>query len=48
MSLLNDARQKVEAGTIQPCIARHALEKQAQFGLTDVELAYALSTPLSA
>jgi len=48
MSLLNSLRRKMDAGTAQPCIARYGLEKQTQFGLTDIELAYALSTPLNA
>jgi len=50
MSLLNNLRRKVDAGTAQPCIAHYDLEKQTQFGLTDTDLAYnyVLSPPLNA
>ena len=48
ISLLNNLRRKTDAGTAQPCIAHHGLEKQTQFRLTDIDLAYVLSPPLNA
>ncbi|TFK72866.1 cytochrome P450 [Pluteus cervinus] len=48
MSLMNDVKRQMEQGTAQPSTATRALEKQANFGLNDVETAYALSSPWSA
>jgi len=48
LDLLNDVREGIEAGTAMPSIASKALEKTANWGLSDVEIAYALSTPWQA
>lgn len=48
LSLLNDVRERVEQGTAMPSVASRALEKQTNWGLNDVEIAYALSAPWQA
>ena len=48
MTLMNQVRRKMEMGIAQPSIARWGLEKQENFGLTDLEIAYALSAPFTA
>ncbi|KAJ9161080.1 Cytochrome P450 [Coniochaeta hoffmannii] len=48
MQLLNDIREKTTRGVCPPCFARHGLEEQANLGMTDLELAYAMSTPFGA
>ncbi|KAF4615654.1 hypothetical protein D9613_012488 [Agrocybe pediades] len=46
--LLNNVRKQMEAGTARPSTARRALEKQGEFGLSDVETAYCVSAPFGA
>lgn len=46
--LLNDVRERVESGNAMPSIASKALEKTANWGLNDIEIAYALSAPWQA
>lgn len=41
-------KNQMKLGSAQASMATHALERQAEFGLTDGELAYALSTPWAA
>ena len=48
MQLLNDIRDKTARGVCPPCFARHGLEEQVNLGMTDLELAYAMSTPFGA
>ncbi|KAJ3576560.1 hypothetical protein NP233_g352 [Leucocoprinus birnbaumii] len=48
LSLLSDVRERIEKGTAMPSIASKALEKTADWGLSDVEIAYALSAPWQA
>lgn len=48
MQLLNEIREKVARGIAPPCFAKHGLEEQANLGMTDLELAYAISTPFGA
>ncbi|KAF8061631.1 cytochrome P450 [Lyophyllum atratum] len=48
MSLMNNVKEQMKLGTDQPSMATHALEKQEQFGLSDVETAFALSAPWAA
>ncbi|KAF8163799.1 cytochrome P450 [Crassisporium funariophilum] len=48
MKLMQDVRHQMEAGTAQHSTARRGLEKQADFGLNDVEMAFALSAPFQA
>ncbi|KAB5566218.1 cytochrome P450 [Coniochaeta sp. 2T2.1] len=46
--LLDEIRQKVSRGVAPNCFAKHALGEQASLGMTDLELAYAVSTPFGA
>ena len=46
--LLDEIRQKVGRGVAPNCFTKHALEEQANLGMTDLELAYAVSTPFGA
>lgn len=48
MELLNDVKQRVEAGTAKECMATRGLKDQASLGFSDVQLAFALSAPFSA
>jgi len=48
MSLIDDVRRQMELGLAQPSIARTALGKQADFGLDDIETAFAVSAPFAA
>ena len=45
---MNDVRKQMDSGEAHPSTARKALEKQAESGLTDLETAYALSSPFTA
>jgi hypothetical protein len=46
--LLDEIREKMSRGVAPTCFAKHALEEQANLGMTDLELAYAVSTPFGA
>ncbi|KAI9062563.1 cytochrome P450 [Trametes sanguinea] len=48
MSLMNRVREQMANGTAQPSMATLALEKQAEFGLSDLETAYTLAGPWDA
>ena len=48
MSLMNRVKQQMADGTAQPSMATFGLEKQAEFGLSDLEMAYTLSGPWDA
>jgi len=48
LGLLDDVRERIETGTAMPSIASKALEKTANWGLSDIEIAYALSAPWQA
>lgn len=48
MRFLAEVRGRVENGTAMPCVAAYGLNKQEQWGLSDVELAYACSAPWQA
>ncbi|KAJ7082888.1 cytochrome P450 [Mycena belliarum] len=48
MSVMNDVKRQMEDGTAQPSMAAYSLSKQHEFGLSDVETAYALSAPWAA
>ena len=48
MSLMNHVKQQMADGTAQPSMATFGLEKQAEFGLSDLEMAYTLSGPWDA
>ncbi|KAF7375270.1 Cytochrome P450 [Mycena sanguinolenta] len=45
MSLMNDVKRQIAENTAQPSMAVHSLAKQEEFGLSDEEIAYALSAP---
>lgn len=46
--MMSDVQKRMESGLAYPSTATRALNKQAAFGLNDVETAYALSAPFSA
>ncbi|TFK34081.1 cytochrome P450 [Crucibulum laeve] len=48
LSLMNSVRDRMKLGIAQPCTATRALHKQADFGLDDIQSAYALSAPSQA
>lgn len=48
MSMMNNVKKHMKSGTAQPCMATHALESQEQFCLSDIEMAYALSSSWAA
>ncbi|KAF9549831.1 cytochrome P450 [Agrocybe pediades] len=48
MGLMESVRARLSRGEAPPSVATRALEKQATFGLTDLETAYALSAPFAA
>ena len=48
LGLLNDVRERIENGTAMASIASKALEKTANWGLSEIEIAYALSAPWQA
>ncbi|PPQ91359.1 hypothetical protein CVT25_004126 [Psilocybe cyanescens] len=48
MSLVDEVRQRMALGIATPSTATRALEKQSEFGLNDVETAFALSAPFAA
>jgi hypothetical protein len=45
MSLMNDVKSQMQRGTAPPSVGKLAIEKQSEFGLNDLETAYALSSP---
>lgn len=45
---MENVREDIKKGIAQPSIARRGLEKQGDFGLSDLETAYALSAPFTA
>jgi hypothetical protein len=48
MTHFNDVKQRNEAGIAKDCMATYSLSHGGNQGLTDVEVAYALSAPFSA
>ncbi|KAF8958053.1 cytochrome P450 [Flammula alnicola] len=48
LSLMNDVQRQMDLGLAQPSTGRRALEMQADFGLNDLETAYAFSAPFAA
>lgn len=45
MLLMNNVKAQMQRGTAPPSVAKLAIEKQSDFGLNDLETAYALSSP---
>ncbi|KAJ7760656.1 cytochrome P450 [Mycena maculata] len=48
MAAMNDVKRQLADNSAQPSMAAYSLTKLAEFGLSDVEAAYALSSPWSA
>jgi hypothetical protein len=48
LSSFNDVKQRNEAGIAKDCMATYSLSKSGNQGMTDVEIAFALSAPFSA
>ena len=48
MSYFNDVKRRREAGIAKDCMATYSLSHGGNQGMTDVEVAYALSAPFSA
>ncbi|KAJ7672234.1 cytochrome P450 [Mycena polygramma] len=48
MSLMNGVKRELAENNAPPSMAAYSITKQAEFGLTDVEAAYALSAPWAA
>ncbi len=46
--LVDDVKARTVAGSIPDCLATQALANQEKSGMSDVEIAYALSTPFGA
>ena len=47
-SLMDHVRKRMAEGTAQPSMATIALERQAEFGLSELEMAYTLAGPWDA
>jgi len=45
MSLLSGVRKEVEAGVAYPSTASRGIQRQEEFGLNEIELAYGVSSP---
>ncbi|RPD52979.1 cytochrome P450 [Lentinus tigrinus ALCF2SS1-7] len=48
MGLMNDVRKRMANGTAQPSMATLGLERQQEFGMSDLEMAYTLAGPWDA
>jgi len=48
MAYFNDVKRRSEAGIAKDCMATYSLSQGSNQGMTDVEVAYALSAPFSA
>jgi hypothetical protein len=48
MAYFNDVKRRREAGIAKDCMATYSLSHGGNQGMTDVEVAYALSAPFSA
>ena len=48
LGLMNDVRKRIANGTAQPSMATLGLERQEEFGLSDLEMAYTLAGPWDA
>lgn len=48
MTFYNNVRRRHEAGIAKDCMATYSLSKGGNPGMTEVEIAYALSAPFSA
>ena len=48
MHLLEDVKSRMEKGTIQDCLAAQTISEMPKNGMTDLEVAYAVSSPFGA
>jgi hypothetical protein len=48
MSYFNDVKRRSKAGIAKDCMATYGLSLGGNLGMTDIEVAYALSAPFSA
>jgi hypothetical protein len=48
MTFFNNVKRRHEAGIAKDCMATYSLSKGGNPGMTDIEIAYALSAPFSA
>ncbi|KAG6804668.1 hypothetical protein H0H93_007438, partial [Arthromyces matolae] len=48
MHLLNDVRERMQKGNLPECLSSQVAFEQEQIGMTDEELAYALSSTFGA
>jgi hypothetical protein len=48
MTYFNDAKRRSEAGVAKDCMTNYSLSQRGNQELSDLEVAYALSTPFSA
>ncbi|KAL2020641.1 hypothetical protein VTK56DRAFT_8131 [Thermocarpiscus australiensis] len=46
--LMDDVRQRLAAGVLPDCFAKHLLEEQEKLGMTDLEIAYTAGSPFGA
>ncbi|KAK4096660.1 cytochrome P450 [Parathielavia hyrcaniae] len=46
--LMEDVNQRLAAGTLPNCFAKHLLDEQHNLGMTDLEVAYTAGTPFGA
>ncbi|KAG5720474.1 Steroid 17-alpha-hydroxylase/17,20 lyase, partial [Termitomyces sp. T112] len=48
MHLFNDVKIRMQTGTVDDCLTSQTIENQIQSGLTDLDLAYTVSSPFGA
>ena len=48
MTYFNDAKRRSEAGVAKNCMATHGLSQRGNQRMSDLDIAYTLSTPFSA
>jgi hypothetical protein len=48
MSYFNDVKRRSKAGIAKDCMATYSLSHAGNHGMSDVDVAYALSAPFSA
>lgn len=46
--LMDEVREKVDKGIVQPCFATHLLEEREKLGMSYLEIAYTAGSPFGA
>lgn len=46
--LMNEVKERMAAGVLPECFAKHVLEEQQNLGMTDLEIAYTAGSPFGA